>query len=437
MRFHSRVFNVVFLANMTSLLAFQVFSTLAAEPVLLPLSLGEAQRLAVQQSRQLVAQDALTDAARHMAVAAGQRPDPVLRFGVDNFPLDGADKYSFGREFMTMRRIGISQEFPREEKRKLKAERFEREADRNAAEKMVSLANVQRDTALAWIDRYYTNAMRAVLTEQAQETRLQVEAAESAFRAGRGMQADIFAARAAVVSLADRASQIDRLVSNAATMLARWIGDAAARPLGDKPDWQTLRFDAGHPDAEIQRHPQLESLTQQINIADADVRLAQANKKSDWSVEVTYAQRGSSFSNMLSVGVSIPLQWDRMNRQDRELSSRLAMVEEARARRDDALRNHELELRTLINDWRSGLQRVARLRDELLPLTRQRSEAALSSYRGGKGDLSALLTARRDEIEARLQTLQTEMDTVRVWAQLNYLLPEDAPRAALANKEAP
>jgi hypothetical protein len=47
--------------------------------------------------------------------------------------------------------------------------------------------------------------------------------------------------------------------------------------------------------------------------------LAEANKKPDWSVEVAFQQRGSAYSNMVSVGISLPFQWDQKNRQDREL----------------------------------------------------------------------------------------------------------------------
>ena len=42
-----------------------------------------------------------------MAIAAGQLPDPVLKFGVDNLPLSGPDRLSLSRDFMTMRRIDI------------------------------------------------------------------------------------------------------------------------------------------------------------------------------------------------------------------------------------------------------------------------------------------------------------------------------------------
>ena len=35
-----------------------------------------------------------------------------------------------------------------------------------------------------------------------------------------------------------------------------------------------------------------------------------------------------------------------------------------------------------------------------------------------------MLLARRNEIDVRLQALQLEIDTARLWAQLNFLFPE-------------
>jgi outer membrane protein TolC len=75
----------------------------------------------------------------------------------------------------------------------------------------------------------------------------------------------------------------------------------------------------------------------------------------------------------------------------------------------------------MLNDWRSGKQRVARYADSLVPLAQQRTEAALSAYRGGKGDLASVLAARRDELELRIQALAAELETARAWASLNFI----------------
>ncbi len=79
-----------------------------------PLTFEETLRLAAGQSRQLAAQDAAISAASEISAAASRFPDPVLRLGVDNLPLDGPDRYSTTADFMTMRRIGVMQEFTRE-----------------------------------------------------------------------------------------------------------------------------------------------------------------------------------------------------------------------------------------------------------------------------------------------------------------------------------
>src|SRR6266436_8430656 len=142
------------------------------------LTLQEAQRQAVDRSRLLSAQDSAVRASREMAVAAGQLPDPVLKMGVDNLPINGEDRFSVTRDFMTMRRIGVMQELTRGEKRDLRAQRFEREAEKGLAEKAMALASIERGTALAWLERYYAEAMLKVVAEQIEQVQGEIAAAE-------------------------------------------------------------------------------------------------------------------------------------------------------------------------------------------------------------------------------------------------------------------
>jgi outer membrane protein TolC len=389
------------------------------------LTLLEAQRLAAERSRQLVAQDSAAAASREMAAAAGQLPDPTLKFGIENLPVNGPDAYSVTNDFMTMRQIGLSQEFTRGEKRQLRAERFQREAERSMAEKSAILALIQRDTALAWLDRYYAEAMAAVVAEQSKEARLEIEASETAYRAGRGSQADLLTARSAAFILEDRASEIGRRIRTARIALARWIGTAAENPLGGKPDIDAIQLDPRSLDTQLAHHPQIATLAKQAEIAATEARLAQAGKKTDWSLEMMYSQRGSAYSNMISLNVAIPLQWDQKNRQDREVAAKLAMAGQADAQREEALRAHIGEVQAQIQEWENGRERRARYERELVSLARERMQAVLAAYRGGKASLADVLSARRSEIEVRMQALQLEMETARLWAHLNFLLPHE------------
>ena len=397
-----------------------------------PLTLAEAQRLAVERSRMLAGQDSAVTASREMAVAAGQLPDPVLKLEVNDLPLNGPDRFSLTRDSFTMRNVGVMQELTRKAKREARADRFEREAEKTLAEREATIAVIRRDTALAWLDRYYAEAMAAVVAEQSREARAEIEAAEGAYRAGRGNLADVLAARSSLVGLDDRASEVGRKARAARIALARWIGNNADAPLAGKPAIDAILLDPGTLETDIVHHPELAVLAKKEDIAAAEVRVAQANKKADWSVEVVYSQRGPAYSNMITVGVSVPLQWDQRNRQDREVAAKLAMLDQARAEREDMVRSHTAEVRAMIAEWENNRERRTRYERELLPLATERTQATLGAYRGAKAAITDVLLARRNEVDVRMQALQLEMDTARLWAQLNFLVPEgDAMQGTL------
>ena len=45
--------------------------------------------------------------------------------------------------------------------------------------------------------------------------------------------------------------------------------------------------------------------------------------------------------------------------------------------------------------------------------------------RGGRGELAAVLDARRAETETRLAAVQAQLERARAWAKLNFLLPHE------------
>jgi outer membrane protein TolC len=387
------------------------------------LSLEEAQHRAVERSRQIAAQNAAIKASQEMSVAAGQLPDPVLKLGIDNLPVEGTDRFNVNRDSMTMRRIGLMQEMTRGEKRELRAQRYAGEANKAAAEKAAAIASIDRNTALAWLDRYYAEAMARVIAEQAEQVKAEIVAAEGAYRGGRGTQADVIAAHGTLAGLEDRASELRRRVLTAKTNLGRWIGEGADLPLAPRPAFDTVPLAAHSLEADLRQHPEIAVLARQEEIAATEARLAQASSTPDWSLELAYQQRGPNFANMVSVGISLPLPWDKGNRQDREVASKLALAEQARAQREEMLRAHVAEVRVMITEWESGRERLGRYERDLIPLAGERTKATLAGYQGGRTSVADLLLARRNETEVRVQAVQLEMETARLWAQLSFLVP--------------
>jgi outer membrane protein TolC len=260
---------------------------------------------------------------------------------------------------------------------------------------------------------------------QRSETALQIDAAEAAYRGGRGAQADVFAARSALAQIDDRIRQADLQVATAKTSLARWVGPSAEQPLGEMPPLSAVRLDTPDLEARLEQHPQLALMASQEATARAEADIARSNRRPDMSVELMYSQRGPAYSNMVSVNVSIPLQWDRTHRQDRELAAKLADTEQLRAQREEATREQVARTRTLLLQWTSARDRLAHYDSTLIPLAADQGQAASAAYRGGSAPLAAVLDARRSEIDRRVERLQLEMEAANLWARLEYLIPAE------------
>ena len=412
--------------NVIGSLAFVAFSLSAVTPshAAPTLTLAGAQRIARANAPQLQAQSAAVRAAEAAAISAGELADPKLIVGLDNLPVDGADRFNLTRDFMTMRKIGFMQEFTRGDKLKLRGDRADAEIRKEGALLALAEVSLRRDVALAWIDRHFAERQLDTLKDLAREAELQVSAAQATLAGGKGQATDPFAARLAVAQLADRITDAERLVARSQSQLARWIGDAAKLPLEPPPAFDHLP--RRHEDLidGIDSLPHLAMYAPLQAIAEADVRLAREAKYPDWSLEVAYSQRGPAFSNMLSIGVRIDLPIFQSRRQDPAIAAKTALAEQVRAQTEDARRSHIAEFQSLAADWESAKKRLQRYQADLLPLAHERTEVALAAYRGGRSDLAMVLDARKGEIETRLNHLQAQGDLARAWANLNFLFPD-------------
>ena len=81
------------------------------------ISFDDAQRLAAERAPMLRARQAQIAATREEAVRAAALPDPKLTLGLANWPVTGADAFDFRADDMTMKQIGVMQEFPARAKR--------------------------------------------------------------------------------------------------------------------------------------------------------------------------------------------------------------------------------------------------------------------------------------------------------------------------------
>src|SRR5467141_3795769 len=322
-----------FACSLVCLIGLALVVPLARAASTEPLPLAEALKIGETISPRLAAQGAALAAATELVPRARELPDPKLRIGVDNLPVNGADRFRYDSDFMTMRKIGVMQDFPNGEKRRLRGERAALERDVETANFDAQRAGLRREIALAWLELYFAQQARAPLVELVGELQLQLDTVSAAIASGRQNTADALALRGAGVAAQDRVIEQDRTIERARYALAAWLREDAARPLADPPD--TGRFD--HPPTalldNLHEHPEQRVYAEREALARTDVALATNSKKSDWSLEVAYGQRGPAFSNMISVMVSIDLPWEAEKRQDRDLAAKRLLAEQAQAQR--------------------------------------------------------------------------------------------------------
>jgi outer membrane protein TolC len=387
--------------------------------------LNEAVRLAEDASPAITARKAAVESAEDAIAPAGALPDPQLVAGIDNLPVTTGDAFNVTRDFMTMRKIGVMQDFPQRDKRRSRAERAQAMAERERALLTTERLSVQESVARAWIARRSAERRLQLLQTLQPRAEAQVAAATAALSGGRGSAADGIAAKAAQASLADRISQTEREVDDTRAELSRWLPDAADRPLGDATDWSNLGVEPDSLLTHIGHHRELLAYDAAEQAANADVAMARAEKRPDWSVELDYAQRGPQYSNMISLEFRVGLPIFPTHRQDSTIASKQAAVTQLEAEREDAQRMHAAELKKALTAWRSAGERVQRYEMDLLPLADDRAEAALAAYRGGRGDLQASLTALDETIEARLVYTELQNTYGQAWAALHFAFPEE------------
>lgn len=165
------------------------------------LSLDDALQLAEHNAPSLQARQEQVSAARHSVVPAGELPDPRLNLGIQNLPIEGSDRWSTNRDFMTMQVVGLSQEVPNRDKRKARVETARATVERADAEAVFERLKVRAATAQAWVAAYTVQRKLQQFDEFYKENRLLASAVRARLAGGGGSSADALAPSQEVAQL--------------------------------------------------------------------------------------------------------------------------------------------------------------------------------------------------------------------------------------------
>lgn len=389
------------------------------------LTYDEALRLAESRAAQLKARENTVAVAQSARLSAGQLPDPKLLVGIDNLPISGPDAWNVTRDFMTMQRVGVMQEFTNGDKREAARRLAQANIARADAELQIQRLAVQRETALAWLRVYFLQQKQALLDELGTESSLRKASATTQLAAGQGKASDGLLARQEAVALADLRDDLERDLAKARATLARWVGRAVSESVSGAPPPLTLP--EAHLRYALEHHPDLAVFNSQEDAARAEVAMSQAAKKSDWGVELAYQRRGPAFGDMISVQVSVDLPLFPKTRQDPQIAAKNQELERVAAEREEMLRQHTEELDGMLAERLALTRQIERMDSDWLPLGRQKVELATAGYRAGQDPLLSVLDARKFLIDSRMRRIDLEARRAEVDAGLHYLATEQQP----------
>ncbi len=389
-----------------------------------PLSLAEAEDLALRAEPGSQALEARAAALREQARVAGELPDPSLRLGVNNFPVESG---GFSTEGMTQASIGLRQTFPAGRSRQHSAERFRSLARGVGAHATARGRDVRTAVREAWLELYFVVRARALVRESRPYFADLAEVTRSLYAVGRKTQQDVLRAELELSRLDERLIDMDGRQAQARAALAEWIGGDAERPLAETfPAWSSVPAIEALLEG-LGRHPSVLAAEAEVEARDAAVRLADERSKPGWALDLGYGYRrgvlpsGRPRSDMVTLGVTVDLPFLRRKSVDGTLAAALKERSAANASRQRLERQLRRELETAYADWRELTRRLALYDERLLGQAVENADAALLAYRSDAGDFADLVRAYVGLLNTRIDRIRLEVDRAQSYAVIANL----------------
>ncbi|MEO7338851.1 MAG: TolC family protein [Caldimonas sp.] len=376
------------------------------------LSFESALELAVQRSEAARAGRAGQLSAAETARAAGRLPDPTLNVGVENLPVTGPDRLSTTRDSMTMKRIGIGQEWLSRSKRDARSAAAEAAVQGQVIQAQTAVGDTRVQTALAYVDAFYAGAALKLTTLIEHHAYEELEAARGRLASAVGASQDVLALSAACGMAEDESAQVRQELSAALVNLERWVGLKAddLSPFIESPPPSEETY--------VAAHPSVLALNRALDLARREAVVIARDRSPNWTWGLSYGQR-TGYSDMVSFGVSIPIPLSPSERQDRDTAAKLALADKAEADLAEATRAATAEYRALTSDSRRLQNRIERYRAGVLAPARQRIEVATAAYASNQSSLVSLFEARHAEVDAQRKLLAFQRDLAKAKVKLN------------------
>ncbi len=388
------------------------------------LTLSDAEYIALRDDPGVAASLARAEALHADAVADARLPDPKLRTGLYNLPLDDLD---ISRVPTTQLRVGIQQTFPRGDTLKFKALRTESQALSERVRAHQRRGAIRRDVRKTFLDVYFQVKAARIIRSSRRLFKSLTEITRVQYGSGGSSQQDVLRAELELSRLDDRLIQVKTREDLARAKLSRWIGSAAWRRLPkflpvlpSAPDEKDV---LGH----LEKHPEIGIRSAIIETRRQSIAIAKQQYRPGWTVGAEYRMRfgddpdGSGRSDMAALMLTVDLPLFPEKRQGKRLIASRKQADAAFLERDNRYRQLREQVVATTANLKRLNERIRRYDNRLSREARANARAALEAYQNGTLEFTGLMRARITELEIRLQALKLRVDRLKNRATLLYL----------------
>jgi cobalt-zinc-cadmium efflux system outer membrane protein len=356
---------------------------------------------------------------REQAVAkiypAGALDDPMLNLGRDQ----GFRNTTFS----------VSQEFPLWGKRELRSGVATADAAAAKGREGSVAAELEEQVKVTFAQYYQSDRAIAVTGEIASLLRDLAGTVRARYGQGLGNQSDAIRADLEQTRLGPKLSALERDEQIATAKINALIAHPADAGLGRPaslrglPAVASLKLDALMGRAR-NSNPMLATARAEIAAAAGERTLVDKS----WYPDVTVSVGGNDLPGqspgrlVAGVGIKIPLQWGVRDAQANAASAKKAA---AQARLEGTVLRIESDLQAALATLRQAQRTEDLLKNALTQQSAAAYRSALVSYERGRGDLTPVLDAARQQLEIRLELLEAQRQEQAALAAIERLIGGD------------
>jgi outer membrane protein TolC len=359
------------------------------------------------------------------SVADDTLPDPRLRLGAVNVPLDSFD---LEQEQMTQLKVGIRQDFPRGDVLSIKQQQSQYLSRASLSMADDARLKVLRDVRETYLNLFYEVSAYQIVRETRQLFSELVKITESNYAAGRVNQQDVILAGLELARLDDRSTKIKAREESYRVRLSQWIGDVAWNDIDSVfPPLPALPEEIDLNDV-IPQHPLIRAESAKVNASKQMTEMARQEYKPGWSLLLDYGYRsgnnpdGTERSDFATAIVSLDVPLFTGNRQDKKVSASEKKISAARYLKDDQLRKLKQMYEKNYHLWQRLQERELLYKNSLLTAARNNTKASLKAYQSGVTEFNTLMRAEITALDVRLEDLRVRVDRAVAQANILYIL---------------